>query len=204
MAFESLTLNEVIRKCDHCLLRASKGLGCGNINATMLLLGQNPGVAVPQNPKRIPFELHLWDSQETTKGSEILRSVMTEVGFTVNDFYVTNTMKCEGKSHDEYIIKCSDWLESELVSLLNLKLIVALGNIAGKRIGLTQPFKCQWYESRLVDERASYRWISVYVNHPASLLYPDGVSRMSYENQWAFVRAVYRRLNAGEGIKVPE
>jgi uracil-DNA glycosylase family 4 len=203
MVLESLTLNDVIRKCDHCLLRASKGLGIGNVDASMLLLAQNPGNAVPQNPKRIPFELHLWDSQETTKGSEILRSVMTDAGFRLEDFYVTNAMKCEGKAHDEYVNKCADWLESELVRLPNLKLIVALGNVAGKRIGLTQSFKCQWYESRLVDERASYRWISVYVNHPASLLYPDGVSRLSYENQWAFVRAVFRRLNAGEGIKVP-
>jgi hypothetical protein len=83
-------------------------------------------------------------------------------------------------------------------------MIVALGRIAGQRIGLIEPFRVKWYHSRLVDETKSQaRWISTYVNHPAAPLYPDGISRYAYENQWAFVRAVYRRLNAGEGIKVP-
>ena len=186
-----LSMNSVVKRCDHCALHAHKGLGIGNPDAPMLLLAQNPGAIHPTNVERIPFALQLWESRKTTKGSDVLREMMEGQGFWLDDFYVTNAMKCEGKVLSTYIENCSDWLEAELVNLTNLRLIVAMGNWAGQRINLTRPFTIQWYTSRLEEER---RWTVVYVNHPAAVLYPDGISRRDYEKQWAFVRAVFNRL----------
>ena len=187
-----LSMNSVVKRCDHCALHAYKGLGFGNPDAPMLLLGQNPGPPdLKVNPQRRPFQLNLWESKQTFKAADVLRRAMTDQGFTLADAYVTNAMKCEGKVEERYIDNCSDWLESELVNLINLRLIVAMGLVAGKRINLTRPFTIQWYTSRLEEER---RWTAVYVNHPAAVLYPGGISRRDYEQQWAFVRAVFKRL----------
>ena len=195
MALRSLSLNSTIKSCDHCLLRAAKGLGIGNPDAPMLLLAQNPGNKRDENTKRIPFELHLWESKETTRSSDVLRKIMTEVGFTLDDFYVTNAMKCEGKIQDVYIEKCSDWLEGELLNLRRLKLIIALGDIAGRRVGHRYPFKLNSYQSRIDPD---FRWTVGYVNHPAATLYPDGVPIGSYRMQWQFVKAVFDRLTRDE------
>lgn len=192
MPLASLSLNSTIKACDHCLLRAAKGLGVGNPQASMLLLAQNPGTARPdENAGRIPFELHLWESRRTTRSSEVLRETMLDVGFRLEDFYVTNTMKCEGKVQDRYVENCADWLEGELLNLRQLKLIVALGQIAGKRIGNERTFKLTYYMSR-IDEQV--QWVTAYVNHPAATLYPDGVSKANYRDQWRFVYAVYDRM----------
>lgn len=182
---EHLPINSEIRDCDTCQLRAIKGQGIGNPQARILLLAQNPGrVQKESNLTFIPFEWHLWNDGAPEMSGAILRRIIRAVEIPEYDLYVTNTQKCRGKVTKPYIENCSHWLEKELRLLPRLKLIVAMGLVAGARIGNIQTLHLDWYHD----------WMTVYVSHPAALLYPGGISFERYEDQWRFVAAVYRKL----------
>lgn len=188
---EALSLNTTIAQCDQCQLHAPKGLGVGNPQARVLLLAQNPGKPTERNTALVPFDMHLWAENRQWKSGGVLKLMLDEQQIPADDLYITNAMKCQGQTHQQYIDKCADWLEGELLNLPRLQLIVALGEVAARRVECRDTFRLSWYTSQL---DAPTRWWATMVSHPAAPLYPDGISMAKYRDQWKFVGGIYRRL----------
>jgi uracil-DNA glycosylase family 4 len=190
----ALELNQTIAKCDICHLKAKKGLGVGNPEARILLVAQNPGTTTERNPDLVPFDYHLWWStrgEKEWRSGAVLTKMLLDVGINLNDLYITNAMKCQGKVESTYILNCSDWLEGELLHLKRLRLIVAMGGPAGVRLGIRRPGSLDMYRSLLKPDLS---WVLGMVAHPAAPLYSGGISMNEYRHQWEFIAAVVRRL----------
>jgi uracil-DNA glycosylase family 4 len=187
----ALAINQRIAPCRRCELPGSpmKGLGCGNPRATLLLVAQNPGLPHPTNLERIPFALQLWGTSKNTAGSRVLEQMMTDVGFTRDDFYVTNIQKCEGLTTPRIVANCEPWLHAELQVLPRVRLIVALGNVPGDRLGVQ------------LMAASFYRGIpATKVAHPAAPLYPGSKLTLAmYRMQWRFVWSLHMQLLAVKG-----
>lgn len=190
----ALKLNQTIAQCDQCHLQAKKGLGAGNTDARILLVAQNPGTTTERNPDLVPFDYHLWWSNRTERewrSGAVLTKMLLDVGINLNDLYLTNVAKCQGKITDTMIVNCSDWLEGELLHLKRLRLIIAMGGPASVRLGIRRPGSLELYRSLL---KPDLTWMLGMVAHPAAPLYPGGISMNEYRHQWEFISAVVRRL----------
>jgi len=190
-------LNATIGQCDTCALHTRKGLGYGNPNASVLLLGQNTGVRIQgSNPEKVPFGLHEPDPSGVGKSADVLRAILWECGIRPGDYYVTNIMKCQVKKPERYMLEnCRMWLNEELAALTAVRLIVALGSMAGSAIGAQTGhlslFKVDPGDLAFKDKL----YFVTRVSHPAFVLYPGGITRDDYREQWRFVRAVISRLH---------
>lgn len=190
-----LKLNLTIAECNICKNGSPpKGLGVGETHARIVLVAQNPGNPTKRNPDLVPFDYHLWfgKGEREWRSGGMLTKMLRDVGIALHDLYITNTFKCQGKVNEQWIYNCSDWLEGELLHLRDLKLIVAMGGVAGSRLGIRDSNTLEIYTSRLKPER---RWWLTYVAHPAAPLYPNGISENEYRHQWEFVAAVVRKMS---------
>jgi len=182
-------LNAAISRCDTCALHSGKGLGYGNPKASVLLLGQNTGIKIQgSNPEKVPFGLHEPDPSGVGKSADVLRAILWECGIRPGDYYVTNIIKCQVKKPETYMVEnCRHWLHEELALLGEVRLIVALGSMAGTVLG------AQTGHLSLFKEDKTY--FVTRVSHPAFVLYPGGISRDDYRRQWEFVKVVISRLH---------
>lgn len=188
-------INEAINLCDACVLRAGKGLGYGNPQAKVLLVGQNTGIKIQgSNPEKVPFGLHDPDPTGVGKSADVLRDVLWEVNLRPGDYYVTNIMKCQVKKVEDYMVeKCRTWIQNELNNLKQIMLIVAIGNIAGKEFDAEPGRMNVWTYENLQHDR---KYFVTRVAHPAFVLYPGGITRDQYRKQWDFVAAIVARLDS--------
>ena len=119
-------LEETARDCTDCTLaydgRSKVVFGVGPINAQVMLVGEGPG----DNEDRtgIPF---------TGPAGVLLNSQLEETGFTREDLYITNIVKCRPSGNrtptEQEIFVCKAWLARQ-IEIINPRIIVAIGNPA--------------------------------------------------------------------------
>lgn len=194
-------INEVINGCDKCVLRTRKGHGYGNPQAKVLLLGQNTGLKIQgDNKELVPFGLHDPDPTGKGKSADVLREILWDMDLRPGDYYVTNSMKCQVKTPEQYMLdNCLMWLHNELNNLRQIMLIIAVGKIAAKVVDAEIGRMGFWSYETLQHTK---KYFVTQVSHPAFVLYPGGISRDKYREQWKFVKAIVARLDSEPSKKL--
>jgi len=127
-------LNERILLCNKCELNKLRSFGYGNINSKIMFIGQNPGKRPEYSMIRshdiIPFALNL-NLNDRPNAGYWFGKLLTYFNLTVNDFYITNIIKCPRKDSNNApnkleISNCSDFLNAE-IRIQKPKIIIGLG-----------------------------------------------------------------------------
>ena len=155
------SLNSSICQCHKCPLgdtRTNFVFGVGNPKADIVFVGEAPGEK--EDLEGEPF---------VGRAGKLLDKILTAIDLSRNDVYICNVLKCRPpKNRDPLpseVNLCEPYLKTQL-SLINPKLIVALGRIAACTILRTkEPLK------NLRNRIFKYEGIDFLVTyHPAALL----------------------------------
>jgi DNA polymerase len=136
-------------------------LGIGSINPKLLLIGEAPGATESQVGK--PF---------VGLSGKKLQSILKQVGFTLDDIYITNSVKHRPPdnrtpSESEFLI-CGNYLKQE-IEILNPTRILCVGRVAAYALGALAGVKLP--TSGLRGYTFNYKLIPVTVTwHPAYIL----------------------------------
>ena len=153
--------NQSICNCQKCPLSQTRQnfvFGVGNPKADIVFIGEAPGEQ--EDLQGVPF---------VGRAGKLLDKILTAIELTRNDVYICNVLKCRPpKNRDPLpseVNLCEPYLKTQL-SLINPKLIVALGRIAACTILRTkEPLK------NLRNQIFKYEGIDLLVTyHPAALL----------------------------------
>ena len=110
------------KACPLCENRNRIVFSDGCETAPIMFIGEAPGKN--EDETGIPF---------IGRAGQLLRKFMFEAGFTNNDFYIVNTVKCRPpenrKPTKEEKYACKDFLD-EQINLINPKIIVLVGSTA--------------------------------------------------------------------------
>jgi len=185
---------EVIRRdlgeCLRCELGRSRTnlvFGVGNPNARLVFVGEAPGR--DEDLKGEPF---------VGEAGQILTRLITRMGFTRNDVYICNVLKCRPPNnrdpHTEEIEKCGPFMLRQ-VKAIGPEAIVALGAFAAHTLlRTTVPI------SKLRGRFHDYHGIPLMPTfHPSFLLRNRGNTEV-YWTVWEDMVQVLKRLN----LPVPE
>jgi len=122
-------LENAIKNCTRCQLyknRKNAVPGEGPKDTFVMFIGEAPGVTEDEMGR--PF---------VGAAGKLLTMIMENLGISRDSIYITNVVKCRPPNNrepsDEEIEKCSIYLETQ-IRLIKPKIIVTLGNIAGKTI----------------------------------------------------------------------
>jgi len=122
-------LVKAISSCVRCPLqryRKNPVPGEGPRDARVMLIGEAPGATEDELGR--PF---------VGAAGKLLTSILEEVGLPRSSVYITNVVKCRPPNNrepaDEEIEACKGYLIAQ-IRLLKPKLIVLLGNVAGKTV----------------------------------------------------------------------
>jgi DNA polymerase len=170
-------LAEAAKKCTACHLykRATQTVfGEGPKNATMMLIGEQPGDYEDVAGK--PF---------VGPAGKIMDRALEEAGIDRKDVYVTNAVKhfkweprgkrrIHQKPNSREIAACRPWLEAEL-RLVKPKLVVCLGATAGQTV-FGPTFRVTRERGKVLSSKLAPKVVATV--HPSSLLrQPDEESR---------------------------
>lgn len=141
-AWESLPasladLEKQIQDCTRCPLgktRTKFVFGAGNPNAEIVFIGEAPGR--DEDLQGIPF---------VGRAGKLLDQLLSEVGFSRNDIYICNVLKCRPPGNRDpesaEIETCKPYLLTQL-SIMKPKIVVCLGRFAVQvLIGLKESMK---------------------------------------------------------------
>lgn len=134
-------LVEAVQHCDLCprMTGRIKSLSesNGNAESKVLFIGEAPG-RLGADRTGVPFT--------GDKSGDNFTMLLSNVGWTRNDIFITNAVLCNPRSQegnndrpsDEEIANCSAYLQMT-VELVNPDVVVTLGNVALRAIGLIRP-----------------------------------------------------------------
>lgn len=145
-----------------CQSRTQVVFGNGNPHAEILFIGEAPGAT--EDTQGIPF---------CGASGKILSELLSTINLTRDDIFITNTILCRPENNrnptSPEVENCRERLD-QLITLINPKVIVTIGNFATERIlgktGITSmhgkmyPFNHHNREIKVVP-----------VIHPATYLY---------------------------------
>ena len=113
---------EKCKKCQLCETRNRTVFSDGCAIAPIMFIGEAPGDN--EDKTGIPF---------IGRAGQLLRSFLFEVGFTQDDFYIANTIKCRPpknrKPTKEEKEACKEYLEKQ-IELINPEVIALVGATA--------------------------------------------------------------------------
>lgn len=122
-------LESSIKSCTRCILhkyRKNAVPGEGSKTSLVMFIGEAPGATEDELGR--PF---------VGAAGRLLTMILESLGIKREQIYITNVVKCRPPQNrepeEEEVESCSIYLESQLL-LLKPKLIVTLGNVAGKKI----------------------------------------------------------------------
>lgn len=154
-------LIEQIKNCNKCKLcntRQNIVLGCGNVNAKIMFIGEGPGA--DEDRKGVPF---------VGKAGKLMNNAFDIVGIKREDVYIANIVKCRPPNNrdpeQDEVASCINYLRNQ-VMIIKPKIIVLLGKIALTNI-LGQDYKITAFRGKWVEKKGIYympTW------HPAALL----------------------------------
>ncbi len=146
-------------KCDLGKTRKNFVFGVGDFNASLLLVGEAPGEQEDLSGE--PF---------VGRAGKLLDKMLTAINRSrENDVFICNVLKCRPPDNrdpsKEEISKCEPYLVNQ-IDLIQPKLIVALGRVAGKTLlGVDKSLK------DMRNTIHSYHGTNLIVTyHPAALL----------------------------------
>lgn len=188
-------LEDEIRRCTRCPLHKSRRNpvpGEGNKNSSVMFVGEAPGATEDEMGR--PF---------VGAAGKLLTMVMESYGMKREDVYITNVVKCRPPGNrepkDEEINACSIFLKSQML-LLKPRIIVTLGNVAGKTIfsmanrewGGVMKMRGKKYTLQILG-------MQLYVIptiHPAAALYNPQL-RSLFENDIKLIKSVIDEIIGG-------
>ena len=161
-SYDLISFNDEIKNCLKCDLgktRKNFVFGVGDFNASLLLVGEAPGEKEDLSGE--PF---------VGRAGKLLDKMLSAINRSrENDVFICNVLKCRPPDNrdpsKEEISKCEPYLVNQ-IDLIQPKLIVALGRVAGKTL--------LGVDNSLKDMRNtihSYHGTNLIVTyHPAALL----------------------------------
>ena len=161
-SYDLISFNDEIKNCLKCELgktRKNFVFGVGDFNASLLLVGEAPGEQEDLSGE--PF---------VGRAGKLLDKMLSAINRSrENDVFICNVLKCRPPDNrdpsKEEISKCEPYLVNQ-IDLIQPKLIVALGRVAGKTL--------LGVDNLLKDMRNtihSYHGTNLIVTyHPAALL----------------------------------
>lgn len=109
-------------KCDLSLFRTNIVNGSGNRYNNVMFIGEAPGYM--EDKQGLPFVGH---------SGKLLNIMLSLIGLTRNDIYITNVIKCRPQNNRTPTVKeirnCNDYLKQE-IEMINPKIVVLMGNVA--------------------------------------------------------------------------
>ena len=161
-SYDLISFNDEIKNCLKCDLgktRKNFVFGVGDFNASLLLVGEAPGEKEDLSGE--PF---------VGRAGKLLDKMLTAINRSrENDVFICNVLKCRPPDNrdpsKEEISKCEPYLVNQ-IDLIQPKLIVALGRVAGKTLlGVDKSLK------DMRNTIHSYHGTNLIVTyHPAALL----------------------------------
>jgi uracil-DNA glycosylase family 4 len=148
----------ICRKCGLAETRTNVVVGVGSKNAEVMFIGEGPGEQ--EDLRGEPF---------VGRAGRLLDKMLAAVGLDRDKIYIANIVKCRPPHNRDPLPEeqeaCIDWLRMQ-TKLINPKIIVCLGRIAGMRI-IKPDLKItrehgQWFEKSGIFMMATL--------HPAALL----------------------------------
>ncbi len=203
-----LRIVERIRTCDLCPLhkyRRNPVPGEGSLNAEILFLGEAPGRREDEMGR--PF---------VGAAGQLLNKLLENINMKRAEVFITNVVKCRPPNNrdpkDEEIKACSIHTDS-IISLVKPRVIVTLGNHAGKYIFESLGGKKWLGVSKVrgkvyeINLRLGFKVKVIPTYHPAAALYNPQL-RETLENDFRLivkalneVRSESRRLTLLDFIK---
>ena len=161
-SYDLISFNDEIKNCLKCDLgktRKNFVFGVGDFNASLLLVGEAPGEQEDLSGE--PF---------VGRAGKLLDKMLSAINRSrENDVFICNVLKCRPPDNrdpsKEEISKCEPYLVNQ-IDLIQPKLIVALGRVAGKTLlGVDKSLK------DMRNTIHSYHGTNLIVTyHPAALL----------------------------------
>jgi len=121
-------LNKTMSQCKKCDLwenRKNCVVGSGNVNADIMIIGEQPGGVDDSNGK--PF---------IGKVGDILDDILLSIKILRKDIYLTNLLKCKPskrKAHIHEMSNCAPYI-SKQIEIINPKIICCLGSFTMDKI----------------------------------------------------------------------
>ena len=161
-SYDLISFNDEIKNCLKCNLGKTRKkfvFGVGDFNASLLLVGEAPGEQEDLSGE--PF---------VGRAGKLLDKMLSAINRSrENDVFICNVLKCRPPDNrdpsKEEISKCEPYLVNQ-IDLIQPKLIVALGRVAGKTLlGVDKSLK------DMRNTIHSYHGTNLIVTyHPAALL----------------------------------
>lgn len=177
------------KACETCYLcplgktRTNVVIGDGNKAADIMLIGEGPGYN--EDMQGLPF---------VGNAGMLLDKMLQAIGFTRNDVYIANIVKCRPPNNRDPEKKereaCINYLRFQF-KIVNPKIVVLLGRIAAQEI-ISPEFKITkqrgiWFEKKGIHFIATY--------HPSALLRDEEKKRPAWEDFKA-IKEKYDSLNS--------
>lgn len=163
-----------IDNCQKCILGGTRRtfvFGAGDPHADLLLVGEAPGAE--EDKQGEPF---------VGRAGKLLDKILAAIGRSRHKgVYICNVLKCRPPENRDplpnEVEKCEPYLQ-EQIRLINPKLIVALGRVAGKTL-LKQDLPLK----KMREKRHTYFNTDLIVTyHPAALLRNENFKRPTWED----------------------
>jgi uracil-DNA glycosylase family 4 len=174
-AAEALTairddLGDCVRCKLHGLGRKQIVFGVGNASAELMFVGEAPGA--DEDIQGVPF---------VGKAGQLLTRMIEAMGFTRDDVYIANVLKCRPPNNrdpqPDEVEQCEPFLFRQIAAI-QPKVIVALGKFAAQTL-----LKTQDPISRLRGRVYEYRGTKLIPTfHPSFLLRSPGYKREAWDD----------------------
>ena len=172
-ALDLEALGERVSKCTLCTLCEGRNrtvFGTGDSKAKIVFIGEAPGRE--EDLRGEPF---------VGRAGQLLTKILASVGFTREDVYITNILKCrppENRDPNEREVRaCKPYLKRQ-IELLDPVLICALGRVAGQNL-LERKASLSVLRQH-IHYYEDVRTIVTY--HPAALLRNPNLKRAAWED----------------------
>ena len=172
---------EQIKDCQECQLGETRNkfvFGVGDPNANLVLVGEAPGAE--EDKQGEPF---------VGRAGKLLDKILAAINRSRNnDVYICNVLKCRPPNNrdplaDE-VVKCEPYLLRQ-IELLQPKLLVALGRVAGKTLlNIESPLKDM--RGKLHDYHGTPLIVTY---HPAALLRNPNFKPAAWED-FKWIRSI--------------
>lgn len=154
-------IEDKVRTCRKCPLYNTRNkyvVGNGNLNSSIMLIGEAPGRQEDMQGKAFVGESGI-----------LLDKMLASIGLDRNDVYMSNVVKCRPPEnrvpHKAEINACMDYLREQFL-LIRPKIIVLLGSVASKAI-ISPDFSIMKNHGEVIERKGIY-FIATF--HPSALL----------------------------------
>ncbi len=173
--------------CQRCKLHSGRNkivFGQGNPRAELVFVGEGPGAE--EDRQGVPF---------VGKAGELLTRMIEAMGFTRDEVYICNIVKCRPpRNRDpepDEVTACEPFLKAQL-AILQPRVIVAMGKYAAQTL-----LDDKTPISRLRGQWSSYAGVDLMPTfHPAYLLRNASAKRPVWQDLQEVVRHLGRELPA--------